>query len=166
MPILKEECYNLNSMIGFLPKAKTLPRVLTTLSHCCTHPKLALRFVRSFQVVERVGPVAYLLALPKGAYSLPEDATWEKVDVIQALYPNFHLEDKVDLWGRVMIRSQIERICYTSVTYMVDASSLDTRLNCEKKICSQTITEVSTGYPYMLLLVKALQIKRTLRSQQ
>lgn len=90
MPILKEECYNLNSMIGFLPKAKTLPRVLTTLSHCCTHPKLALRFVRSFQVVERVGPVAYLLALPKGMNMHPifhVSVIWKAVGAHRSILP-------------------------------------------------------------------------------
>lgn len=30
--------------------------------------------------------------------SLPKDATWEQVDVIKAQFPEFHLQDKVDLW--------------------------------------------------------------------
>lgn len=34
---------------------------------------------------------------------LPIDATWVVVAVIKEQYPDFYLEDKVALWGRVML---------------------------------------------------------------
>ena len=36
-------------------------------------------------------------------HSSPIDATWEAFSVVKDKFPYFHLEDKVALWGRVMI---------------------------------------------------------------
>ena len=44
---------------------------------------------------------------------LPEfEATWEDFQAVQQQFPEFHLEDKVKVWGRGNVRPQI-RFTYT-----------------------------------------------------
>nr|GEY57079.1 Ty3/gypsy retrotransposon protein [Tanacetum cinerariifolium] len=74
----------------------------------CHYNKLSKRYYGSFEVLERVGKVAYRLAIPDSNkihlvfhVSLLKlfVATWEMLSEFNAAYPSYHLEDKVVVKG-------------------------------------------------------------------
>nr|GEX38295.1 hypothetical protein [Tanacetum cinerariifolium] len=84
---------------------KLQPYRQITLAKRCSN-KLAKRYYETFEVLQRVGKVAYRLALPEARRltrqvlvqwmgSSPQKATWEYLSEFQETYPSHHLEDKV-----------------------------------------------------------------------
>nr|GEU56488.1 hypothetical protein [Tanacetum cinerariifolium] len=64
-------------------------RAMVTLAKHCSN-KLAKIYYGPFEVLERIGKVAYRLALPES-----KEATWEWLSEFQEAYLSYHLEDKM-----------------------------------------------------------------------